>query len=75
MIRKKVCWNITTKCNQNCKYCHRFLNVNDLDYENNKRILENLIDERYNGYYLDWRRGIVISSCSQFNEISKRKWY
>ena len=45
MTRKKVCWNITAKCNQNCKYCHRFLNVNDLDYENNERILKNLIHE------------------------------
>lgn len=45
MTRKKVCWNITAKCNQNCKYCHRFLNVNDLDYEKNERILKNLIEE------------------------------
>lgn len=45
MTRKKVCWNITAKCNQNCKYCHRFLNVNDLDYEKNERILKNLIQE------------------------------
>ena len=45
MTRKKVCWNITAKCNQNCKYCHRFLNVNDLNYENNERILKNLIHE------------------------------
>lgn len=27
MQRKEVCWNITTKCNQNCRYCHRFLAI------------------------------------------------
>ena len=45
MERRKVCWNITTKCNQNCRYCHRFLSVDELNYEDNKRILEKLIDD------------------------------
>lgn len=44
MTRKKVCWNITARCNQNCKYCHRFLGVNDLDYETNEKILQNLVE-------------------------------
>lgn len=42
---KEICWNITTKCNQRCQYCHRFLNMDELPYEYNKKILENLIKD------------------------------
>lgn len=45
MNRRKVCWKITSKCNQNCKYCFRVLNSEELTYEENKRILMKLIDE------------------------------
>lgn len=43
MVKKEICWNVTTRCNQACKYCHRFLNIADLTFEENNRILDNLI--------------------------------
>lgn len=45
MQNQEVCWNITAKCNQSCKYCHRFLNIDDLEYEKNKKILMKMIEE------------------------------
>lgn len=41
----EVCWNITARCNQGCKYCHRFLNVVDLSLDSNKIILQKIINK------------------------------
>lgn len=39
----KVCWNITSKCNRNCRYCFKFTK-NDLSLEDNKKILARLVE-------------------------------
>ena len=39
----ELCWNITARCNENCKYCHRFLSPKDLTREENFKILNNII--------------------------------
>lgn len=44
---KKVCWNITSKCNRNCKYCFKF-NKEDLSFEDNLLILDKLINYKVN---------------------------
>ena len=45
MQKKEICWNITTRCNQGCRYCHRFLNIKDLAFNENEKILNNLIND------------------------------
>ncbi len=39
---RELCWNITTKCNQNCGYCLRFMNLAGLSLKQNLKILDNL---------------------------------
>ena len=42
-MERSVCWNITCKCNEDCKFCFRFTDESVLSFEENKKILDNLI--------------------------------
>ena len=38
----RVCYNITSKCNRNCRYCFKF-EKKDLSLEDNVKVLQNLV--------------------------------
>ena len=42
--QKHICWNITTRCNANCLFCHRMNNVQESPYSSNRIILNKLIN-------------------------------
>lgn len=43
MKKRSICWNITSRCNESCKFCYRILTDKENDIEKNKKILQLLI--------------------------------
>lgn len=42
---REVCLFLTLRCNQKCKYCHRFLGIGDLDLEHNKEVINQIVQD------------------------------
>ena len=72
-MEKEICWNITARCNQNCKYCHRFLNIMDLTYEENLEILNNL--ENSGVTSITWTGGeaLLLNGIDELLKIYNKK--
>lgn len=71
MNNKEICWNITARCNQTCKYCHRFLNVTELSYDENLKILNKLINQGVTD--ITWTGGEALL-IDYLDELLKISW-
>ena len=73
MIKKEICWNVTTRCNQACRYCHRFLKIKDLSVEENKKILNNLINDGVTDITWTGGEALLLDGIDELLEIAYNK--
>ncbi len=73
MNGKEICWNITARCNQKCRYCHRFLGIKDLSFEENEKILKRIIEQKITDITWTGGEALLLNYVDDLLKISSGK--
>ena len=69
MKKDSVCWNITSRCNENCQFCYRIMCRKENTYEQNNKILDMLIKLKINK--ISWTGGEALLYPHLFDLMKK----
>ena len=70
---REVCLFLTLNCNQNCGYCHRFLGINELDIEHNKKIINKIAEDGIESMTFTGGEPLLYSNIIELLKFAKQK--
>ena len=70
---REVCLFLTLKCNQNCRYCHRFLGIHEVSFEDNKRIINKIAEDGIKNMTFTGGEPLLYPNIIELVKLAKEK--
>lgn len=70
---REVCMFLTLRCNQHCKYCHRFLGIDEMDLEHNKKVISKIAKEGIRNLTFTGGEPLLYSDIVELVKFAKEK--
>lgn len=74
-IIERICWNITSECNENCKFCFRKKHQNELTFEQQKRAIDILSDCEIKHITFSGGEALLVKNLLNLIEYCKSKHF
>lgn len=70
---REVCLFLTLKCNQHCRYCHRFLGIDDLDFNKSKEIINRIASDGIRNMTFTGGEPLIYPHVADLLKLAKEK--
>ena len=70
---REVCLFLTLKCNQQCKYCHRFLGIDEVSTKDNKEIINRVAKEGIKHITFTGGEPLLYADILELLKLAKEK--